>query len=269
MSDYSTITFETKEEGIGVLTLNRPDRLNAISWTMVEEMHDCLSRLEQDLDTRVLILTGAGRGFCSGTDLKGGDDGEARDPGVATTYRRQRSIGDIVLHMRKIPQPIVGAINGVAAGGGFSFSMATDVRVAADGARFICSFINVGLSGGDVGSSYFMPRLFGLSRAADLVYTGRPMGAEEALQVGYVSRVVPEDQVMDVSLEYARTMLGKSPFGLRMTKEVFNHSIDATSIEAALYMENRTQVLAVQQGDFREAAAAFAEKRPPQFPKET
>ena len=269
MSTYSTITYETPEEGIGVLTLNRPERLNAISWTMVEEIHACLSALEEDLGTRVLILTGAGRGFCSGTDLKGEKSDDSGEVGVAKHYKRQRSIGDIVLHMRKIPQPIVCAVNGVAAGGGFSFAMATDIRVAAKSARFICSFINVGLTGGDVGSSYFMPRLFGLSRAADLVYTGRAMDAEEACRVGFVSQVVEEDKVMDASLEYARTMLGKSPFGLRLTKEIFNHSIDAPSLEAALYMENRSQVLAVQTGDFRVAAKAFEEKRAPVYPKET
>lgn len=269
MHDYSTITFEQPEEGIAVLKMNRPERLNAISWTMVDEIHRCLSALEEDVSTRVLILTGAGRGFCSGTDLKGGDDSGSGEVGVSEHYRRQRSIGDVVLHMRKIPQPIVAAINGVAAGGGFSFSMATDVRVAAESARFICSFINIGLSSGDVGSSYFLPRLIGVSRAADLLYTGRDMHSDEALRVGYVSKVVPDGQAMEASLEIARTMLGKSPFGLRMTKEVLNHSIDSNSLEAALYMENRTQVLAVQQGDFREAAKAFTEKRPPKFAKES
>lgn len=270
MGEYSTLRFEHHGESIAVITLDRPDRLNAITWTMVNEMHAVLDRLEQDLHTRVVILTGEGRGFCSGTDLKGeGDSGERpAPPSIAAHYRNQRNIGDVVLHMRKIPQPIIAAINGVAAGGGFSFSMACDVRVAVESARFICSFINIGLSSGDVGSSYFLPRLIGLSRAADLLYTGREMPAEEAERIGYVSRVVPDGEAMNAALGIAQTLLGKSPFGLRMTKEILNHSIDAQSLESALYLENRTQVLAVQTGDFRIAIENFKRKEPPVYPPE-
>ena len=271
MAKYNTLTYHTIDDEIGVITLNRPELLNAISWEMVEEFHECLRVIEVDTAVRVVILTGAGRGFCSGTDLKSGRNNGA-PPDVPTTIREgsrnQRNIGDLVLHMRKIPQPIIGAINGVAAGGGFSFSMACDIRVAADTTRFICSFINVGLSSGDVGSSYFLPRLLGLSRAAELLYTGRDFGAEEAERVGYVSRVVAADKVFDEAMEIARTMLGKSPFGLRMTKEILNQSIDSPSLESSLYLENRSQTLASLTGDFRVAMEAFKEKRAPVFPKE-
>ncbi len=266
MTTYNTLLLDQPEPGIGVLTLNRPERLNAMSMELVEELHACLTAIESDLSIRVVILTGAGRGFCSGTDLKAEC---SPTPTVAQQYRSQRTIADIVQHMRKIPQPIIGAINGVAAGGGFSFSMACDVRVAAESARFICSFINIGLSGGDVGSTYFLPRLIGLSRAAELLYTGRTMDAAEAERIGYVSRVVPDGESVSAAIEIARTILRKSPFGIRMTKEMLNHSIDAGSLEAALYMENRSQALAVQTGDFREAIQAFHEKRPPMFPQET
>ena len=271
MSSYNTIRYHVIDDEIGVITLNRPESLNAISWEMVEEMHTCLSELEHAVGTRVVILTGEGRGFCSGTDLKSGRSNGA-PPDVPTSIREgsrnQRSIGDLVLHMRKIPQPIIGAINGVAAGGGFSFSMACDIRVCADTTRFICSFINVGLSSGDVGSSYFLPRLLGLSRAADLLYTGRDFSAEEAERVGYVSRVVPAGDVFDSAMEYARIMLSKSPFGLRMTKEILNQSMDSPSLESSLYLENRSQTLASLTGDFRVAMEAFKEKRTPAFPKE-
>ena len=147
--------------------------------------------------------------------------------------------------------------------------MACDVRVAAESAKFICSFITIGLSGGDVGSTYFLPRLIGMSRASELLYTGRAMGAAEAERIGYVSRVVPDGESVSAALDIARTILEKSPFGIRMTKEMLNHSLDAGSLEAALYMENRSQTLAVQTGDFREAIQAFHEKRPPNFPAET
>lgn len=273
MPDYSTIRLEKTEKGIATLTLARPDRLNAISRQMIDELHECLSTLDEDLNTRVLILTGEGRGFCSGTDLKndreGESEGESADSSaaVATLYARQRKLADLILHMRKIPQPIIAAINGVAAGGGFAFSMAADIRIAAESARFINSFINVGLSAGDVGSTYFLPRLLGLSRAAEILYTGREVSAEEAERIGYVSRVVPEGKALDEALTLARTMLTKSPFGLRMTKEVLNQNIDAPSLESAIYLENRTQSLAVLTGDFRIAMEAFREKRPPEFPE--
>ncbi|MCH8204765.1 MAG: enoyl-CoA hydratase/isomerase family protein [Candidatus Hydrogenedentes bacterium] len=270
MATYQTILVDRPEDGIAVLTLDRPKSLNAITWEMVEELHDCYSAFEDDLDTRVVILTGAGRGFCSGTDLKAGRDTHEKDeaPDISGMMRRQRRIADLSIHMRKIPQPIVAAVNGVAAGGGFSFAMACDVRVAAESARFICSFINIGLSSGDVGSSYWLPRLVGFSQAAELLYSGRSLYAQEAKEMGLVSKVVPDGGAMDAAVETARTMLGKGPFGLRMTKELLNHSFDAPSLEAALYMENRTQALAVLKGDFTEAIAAFKEKRPPKFPKE-
>jgi enoyl-CoA hydratase len=268
MTTYNTLLIDYPEPGIAVVTLNRPERLNAMSMELIEEYHACLTAFEDDRKTRVVILTGAGRGFCSGTDLKSRQEEGTPNPTISDQTRRQRRIADVVQHMRKIPQPIIGAINGVAAGGGFSFSMATDIRVAAESARFICSFINIGISSGDVGSSYFLPRLLGLSRAADLLYTGRPMEAEEALRVGYVSKVVPDGETLDAAMEIARTMLGKSPFGLRMTKEILNLSIDAPSLESQLYLENRTQTLAVNTGDMQIAIKAFHEKRPAVFPPE-
>lgn len=267
MPTYKNLLFQEPEPGIAVVTLNRADRLNAFDYETVEEIHACLTHLESANDIRVVIFTGAGRGFSAGTDLKSGRDANA-PVNVSKQMRAQRFIADMVLHMRRIPQPIIAAINGVAAGGGFSLTMAADIRVAAQSARFICSYINVGLSSGEIGSSYFLPRLVGLSRAADLLYTGRTMDADEALRIGYVSRVVPDGEALNAALDTARVMLEKSPFGLRMTKEVLNQSIDAQSLEAALYLENRTQTLAVVSGDFRAAAKAFAEKRKPVFDKE-
>jgi enoyl-CoA hydratase len=267
MSDYKTLMFEYPEPQIAVLTFNRPERLNAITWEMVEEIHDVLTRMEKEPDTRILILTGAGRGFCSGTDLRTGRDAFTRKASydVSRQMRNQRRIADIPIHMRKIPQPIIAAVNGVAAGGGFSFAMACDVRVAARSARFIASYINIGLSAGEIGSSYFLPRLVGVSRASDILYTGRDVWAEEAERIGLISRMVEDGETVEAALEIARTLTGKSPFGLRMTKELLNHSIDAPNPETAIYMENRTQSLAVATDDFREAVQAFQEKRSPRF----
>jgi enoyl-CoA hydratase/carnithine racemase len=266
MNTYDNITLEETEPGIAVLTLNRPDRLNAFDMATVTDIHGALTELEGRIDIRVLILTGAGRAFCAGTDLKAERGGGP--PSISKQLRNQKYIADMILRMRRIPQPIVAAVNGVAAGGGFSLSMASDVRVASETARFICSFINVGISSGDLGSSYFLPRLIGLSRAADLLYTGRPMDAAEAERVGYVSRVVPDGEALNAATETARVMLGKSPFGLRMTKEVVNQNIDAAGLEAALHLENRTQTLAVTTGDFLIAAQAFQKKEQPTYQPE-
>lgn len=267
MKAYETILFSEPERGVGLITLNRPERLNAITWQLVDEVHDCLGELELREDVRVLIVTGAGRGFCSGTDLKRPRDSgeELSDRTVPATMRNQRRIADMVLRLRKIPQPVIAAVNGVAAGGGFSIALAADIRIAAAGARFIGSFINVGLSACEMGSSYFLPRLVGVSRASDILYTGRSVESAEAERIGLVSRVVADGEAVNAALEIARTMLGKSPFGLRMTKEVLNQSIDAPSLESALYMENRTQILATRTPDFAEAIRAFAEKRAPVF----
>lgn len=276
MSEYNTLTLEYPVKQVALMTFNRPERLNAISWEMVEEFHSVLSRMETETSTRVLIITGAGRGFCSGTDLRASEDSksdnsdEKKNPasGTSVQMRNQRRIADIPIHMRKIPQPIIAAVNGVAAGAGFSFTMATDIRIAVKSARFIASYINVGLSGGEVGSSYYLPRLVGVSRASDILYTGRDVWAEEAERIGLISKMVEDGEAVNEALAMAATMLGKSPFGLKMTKEVLNHSIDATNLEAAIYMENRTQSLAVSTDDFREAVTAFQEKRPPAFSEE-
>lgn len=268
MPEYTTFTFEEIDPAIALMTLNRPEKLNAISWKMVEEMHDCFSGLEQNHAIRVVILTGAGRGFCSGTDLSGEEQTHTGANPVTALYKRQKLIGDLAIHMRRIPQPLVAAVNGVAAGGGFSFAMGCDVRVAVKSARFIASFINIGLSAGDVGSSYFLPRLIGLSRASEILLTGRDFPADEAERCGFVSKVVEDGKSVEAALDIARQMLTKSPFGLRMTKELLTLSLDQQGMEAAMYMENRTQALAVLTGDFKIAMEAFARKEPVQFPPE-
>jgi enoyl-CoA hydratase/carnithine racemase len=238
MSDYNTLTLTYPAEQVAMLTFNRPESLNAITMEMIEDIHDVLNRMEREPETRVLILTGAGRGFCSGTDLKAGRSKEKQNGStkrdIPEQMRRQRRIADVPIHMRKIPQPIIAAVNGVAAGGGFSFSMACDIRIAVKSARFIASYINIGLGAGEIGSSYFLPRLVGVSRASDILYTGRDVWAEEAERIGLISKMVEDGEAVNAALEIAEVMIGKSPFGLAMTKEVLNHSIDAPTPEAAI-----------------------------------
>ena len=260
---FETMTLTEPEPGVALLTLNRPDRLNAISRTMIDEFHAVLDLLQEHPRARVLVLTGAGRGFCAGTDLKQiAASGDAR-PGVEAGFDGQLKLSRIVSGLRRIPQPVIAAVNGVAAGGGLCFALAADVRVAAESARFIGSFINIGLSAGEIGSTYLLPRLIGVSRAAEILYTGREVGAAEADRIGLVSRVVPDGEAVGAALEIARTMLGKSAFGLRMTKEVLDLNVDAPSLEAALQLENRTQQLAVRTDAFVASVEAFALRRRP------
>ncbi len=262
-----TLTFE-KDAHIGFITLNRPSRLNALSHTMVRELHELFNTLDEDLDTRVLILTGAGRGFCAGADLRGGDGEGAWDDKlgpIQSQYRLQQGYASLITRLRQIPQPIIAAVNGPAAGGGFCLALASDVRYASESARFNCAFVKLGLSGGEMGSSYFLPRIVGASKTAELMYTGRLIDARTALEIGLVSKVTPDGEVVDAAKELALEMLQNAPFALRMTKEVFNFGLCAPSLEHQIHMENRTQTVNFFTDDFREGAFSFLERREAQY----
>jgi enoyl-CoA hydratase/carnithine racemase len=175
-------------------------------------------------------------------------------------------MGQIVVKMRKISQPIIALIQGPATGGGFTFAMASDIRLASDKGRFSIGAINIGMSGGDLGGAYFLPRLIGMSRAAEIIYTGRYLGAEEAEKIGFVLKVVKEDKLLDTALELAGEMLTKSPLGLRMTKEAINMSLDSPSLETMINLDNRAQTLCTTSKDFATSMQAFIEKKKPKFP---
>jgi enoyl-CoA hydratase len=177
----------------------------------------------------------------------------------------QKLIAGLVPKMRSLPQPIIAAVNGAASGGGLALALASDVRVASQSARFNVAFIRVGLSGCDIGVSWMLPRLIGASRAFELLLTGRLVDATEADRIGLVTRVVSDGRVLDSALETAELIVGNSPFGVRMTKEVMWSQLEIGSLQAGIDLENRTQVLSSFTGDLTEAMAAFAEKRPPRF----
>lgn len=262
-----TLTYE-KDGHIGLITLNRPGRLNALSQTMVRELHQLLDDLGDDLDTRVLLMTGAGRGFCAGADLKGGDGEGAWDENLGpmqSQYRLQQGYASLVTKLRALPQPIIAAVNGPAAGGGLCLALTADVRYASESARFNCAFVKLGLSGCEMGSSYFLPRIVGASAAAELMYTGRLIDAQTALEIGLVSKVVPDGEVVDAARELAAEMLANAPLALRMTKEVLNFGLCAPSLESQIHMENRTQTINFFTDDFREGAVSFVEKRAPEY----
>ena len=242
--EYETLKYEEKD-ATGILTLNRPECLNAINEKMVDELEGFWMERMYDLHTRVIILTGAGeKGFCGGVDLiESAPNLSKLDP--SEIYRFQTRISRIQLQMRQVPQPIICAIHKSAVGGGFSFAMASDVRIITPDARFSAAYINVGLCGADMGSSYFLPRLIGAGRTYEFLLTGDFMDANESLRLGFASRMVPYEKLMTTAVEMANKMISKNPLGLRLTKEAINQNIDAGGLEQALTMENRNQVICI------------------------
>jgi enoyl-CoA hydratase/carnithine racemase len=185
---------------------------------------------------------------------------------VQDVFTFQEDIAEIVIKMRRCPQPIIAAVNGPATGGGLSFAIASDMRIGVEQARFACSYINLGLSGCDVGSSYFLPKIVGAAHAADMIYSGRLVEAAEAREIGLLNRIVTSDQLIDACREAAELWMRRSsPLGLRLSKEVLNETVTGISMENALKLENRNQVLATQTDDAREARTAWAEHRDPNW----
>ena len=256
---------ELRQDGEVVwATMNRPERLNALNRSLVKALREFFVDLYWRRDVRVVVLQGAGDAFCAGLDLKERGDPQApRSIGAGLT--RQREISEIVIAMRRCPQPIVACVDGAAAGGGFALALASDVRIATPRTRMNAAFIRIGLSACDIGVSYFLPRMVGRSVAAEYMLTGRFIDAERAYQLGLVSRVVAKEQLQTEAQGFVDDMLHATPLGLRLTKEALNHAIDAGGLEAAIAMEDRNQILASSDGDFQEGVQAFLEKRRPQY----
>jgi enoyl-CoA hydratase len=254
---------------VGVLTMNRPERLNAIDHGMLRELRAFFDERHRDYETRIIIMTGAGRGFCAGLDLKASGTQGQWQPGVGPVqdiYTFQEDIADVVVKMRRCPQPLIAAVNGPATGGGLSFAIACDMRIGTAHARFACSFLNLGLGGADVGSSYFLPKIVGSAHAADMLYSGRLVDAEEALGMGLITKIVEPESLLPAAMKLAEGIVAKaSPMGLRLTKEVLNETLTGISLENALKLENRNQILAGQTADSAEARSAWLEKRDPRW----
>ena len=255
----ASVEISSPRPGITQLTLNRPERLNALTYELVEELHAALDEVHADHECRAVVLTGAGRGFCAGLDLTG----FGTVPGTEEQGRPQRGmavqqfIAKLVPHMRSVRQPIISAINGAAAGGGFAIALASDVRICAQSAKFGTAFVRLGISGCDIGVSWLLPRLIGASRAWELMLTGRVFDAIEADKLGLVTRVVADAAVVDEALAVAELIAGNSPMGVWMTKEVMWSNLEVGSLQAGIDMENRTQILASGTEDSARAMAGF------------
>jgi enoyl-CoA hydratase/carnithine racemase len=256
MHNYKTILVE-RSGGLLKLTLNRPDHFNAMDPAMVAELRSVFAALVDDTEARVVLLQGAGKHFCAGLDL---DDMVAITANPASTARTQRAYSELIMAMRHCPQPIIALINGAAVGAGFAIALAADVRYAAEPARVSVAMAKIGLTGTDMGISYFLPRAVGSSNASELMMGGRFADAQKMLRIGLVSEVVPLADLEATGMKLADEMLAMSPLGLRLTKEGINMAQDAGSLAAVVAVEDRAQIITI--GRFmQEGAAAFKEKR--------
>ena len=260
-SSYTSITVERRGAADWV-TLNRPDRLNALDHAMVEDLLGYFSSAVEDTACRVIVLRGAGRAFCAGVDIK--ETTIARHKDAVEGLTEQRRFSEIIRRMRRCPQPVIALVHGPATGGGFSIALAADVRIAGETTRMNAAFIRIGFSGSDMGSSYFLPRLVGLSVASELLLTGRFVDAERALRIGLVSEVVADARLEAAGQALVDDMLATSPLGLRVTKEALNANVNA-SLDDAIALEDRNQILCAMGDDVREGLQAFIEKRRPRF----
>jgi enoyl-CoA hydratase len=261
------IEISSPRDGVSVITMNRPDKLNAMTSEMVELLHESLGSVSRNRDIRVVILTGAGRGFCAGLDL--GGYGEA--PGyqwngsVERGFAVQKHIASLIPRLRSLPQPVIAAVNGPASGGGFALVLGSDIRIAATTARFNAAFIRIGLSACDIGTSWLLPRLIGAARAQELMLTGRLFDAEEALQIGLVTDVVPQEVLLDAALTKAEEIKLNTPLGVALTKEGMWSALEIPGMQAAIDMENRQQIMASFSDDARETRRAKSEGRPAKY----
>lgn len=262
----ANVEISTPADGVTQLTLNRPERLNALTHDLVHELHSALDGIQADNECRVVIITGAGRGFCAGLDLRG----FGRVPGTEDQGRPQQGmavqqfIARLVPHLRSLRQPVIAAVNGPAAGGGLAIALASDLRVCTSTATFATSFVRLGISGCDIGVSWMLPRLIGASRAWELLLTGRRFDAAEADQLGLVTRVVDDpgdgtgaEAVLAEALRFAELIKGNSPMGVWMTKEVMWSNLEVSSLQAGIDLENRTQILTSMTEDSKAAMAGF------------
>jgi enoyl-CoA hydratase/carnithine racemase len=268
MIDTGTLQLETMllehpAPGVAVLTLNRPDRLNAMTMRMFDELMAVSQALKENDDLRALIITGAGRGFCAGYDLDQVD--EITRMGVRGFLKFQELATGGLAAIRGLRVPVIAAVNGAASGGGMSLALAADIRLAAPTARFNAAFVKIGLSVGELGTSWTLTRLVGPGRAAEIAYTARFVNADEAERIGLVNRVVPAESLMDEALATAAQIAANSPGGVQLSKRALQANLEIGSYAAALELENRGQALLTRGEDMPEALEAFKQRREPQF----
>jgi enoyl-CoA hydratase len=256
----SEVELSWEGEEIALVTLNRPESLNSMSRALVKQLGDTLAGLEAERRARVVILTGAGRGFSSGHDL---DEltAEAAAGDVDDLMANQIAFSGLITQIKELRLPVIAAVNGPAAGGGMALALAADTRVCSTTARFNAAFVRLGISGCDVGVSYLLPRIVGPTLAFEMMLTGRLIDADEALRSGLVLRVVGDDDLIPAALELAAAIVANSRFGVEMTKQVMWSNLDAPDLRSAIVTEDRTQVLCLTTADARAAIPAMLAAR--------
>lgn len=253
--------------GVVVITLNRPARLNALDAHLVSALTDTLNAIASDRTCRVVIITGRGRAFCAGLDLAGYGDSkrEQAEGRTLATFGRQQDIARLAERINTLPQPVIAAVNGPAAGGGLALVCACDIRICAPDAVFAVSFITAGYSACDIGVSWLLPRVVGAGNAHELMLTGRRFDASHAKSIGLIARIAEADDLLTESLSIAAEILRNPPASVEMTKKGMWLALETPTLHAAIEFENRQQVITALTEDAAEATAAFLEKRPPTY----
>jgi 2-(1,2-epoxy-1,2-dihydrophenyl)acetyl-CoA isomerase len=259
---YETLLTE-QDGGVLLITLNRPDKLNAFTDAMLGELIDAFKQSERDASVRAVLITGAGRGFCPGQDL--GDARQRQESGEGLSFGEhlRHTYNPLIRKMRQLPKPIIAAVNGVAAGAGMSLAMACDFRIAAESASFLQAFVKVGLIP-DSGSTWMLPRLVGMTRALDLMLTGRKIDAREALSIGLVNQVVTDAELMSTARQIASEFASAPTRAIGFIKRALDYAANHT-LEETLANESDLQEIAGRTADHKEGIAAFLEKRPARF----
>ena len=262
------VLIDRSHQGVALVTLNRPHHLNALTSEMLEELYDCFEHLGRDADCRVIVITGAGQGFCAGDDLV-----DYHPPAWVPTdvgpfhsnMYQQKYVAELVPRLRALPQPVIAAVNGATAGAGYALALGADLRLASRSAIFVDAFVKIGASCAEMGLSWLLQRIIGATRAAELVLTGRRVDGEEAVRIGLVLDLVPDGEVVGAALALADQIIANTPFGTWMGKATLWSNLEIPSLTAAIDLEARTQVLTLGTEDGKEQLAAFRERRVPVY----
>ncbi|MCW2793531.1 MAG: enoyl-CoA hydratase [Nocardioides sp.] len=263
LPSFEHLLVERPADGVLQVTLDRAAKYNALTFGMFDDLTTLCHAVEGDPEVRVVVLTGSGPGFCAGLDLEA--VGALLEMSPYEFLRGQEKWAGASLALARLTAPVIAAVNGPAAGAGFSLALACDLRVASTAARFNAAFIRVGLTGGDMGSSWLLPRIVGLGVANELLLTGRFVLPDEAQRIGLVNRVCEPDELLPAALELAAAIIANSPLGVRLTKQAVRANLGAASLDLGIELENRNQALTAQTQDMREALTAFLERRNPVF----
>jgi enoyl-CoA hydratase/carnithine racemase len=263
MQQTKSFIYAQTDDGVATITLNRPERLNALTFDVYRELTATFASLRDQEDVRVVVITGAGRGFCSGGDVHD-IIGELFSRDMEGLLEFTRMTCELVKNIRELPKPVIASLNGTTAGAGACIALASDLRIASDEAKIAFLFVKVGLSGADMGAAYLLPRVVGLAKATELLLTGDFISAAEAERIGLYNRVVPGSELTSVTSEVAGRLAKGPAFALAKTKEMLNRELNM-SLEAALECEAQAQAVCMQHSDYREAYDAFVEKRDPRF----